>query len=318
MTTRRKFLAKTGIALLSVKQLFAQDERRRPRFIGQLLQRRPLAEPAERPDPRSWDSSTITVAWIGHSTVLMNFFGTMILTDPVFSDRIGLRILGLATLGPQRLVSPALEPEDLPPIDLLLLSHGHMDHLDFPSLRRLNHATPVVMAKNTSDLLQQRDWSNVRELDWGETITLAGVEIEALKVRHFGWRFPWEQDRSRGSWNGRSFNAYRLSKNGKHVVFGGDTAYQEYFKTLAERGIDVELAMMPIGAYNPWIHAHASPEQSVQMAEHMKARTILPIHWNTFSLSYEPQKEPIERLKAALQGNSPALALDDVGKTWKM
>ncbi len=318
MTTRRKFLAKIGLALLFVKQVFAQEGQRRPRFMEMMLQHRDAADPAARPDPKSWDPSTITAAWLGHATVLLNFVGTTILTDPVFSDRIGVRILGLTTLGPQRLVNPPLQPEDLPPIDLILLSHAHMDHLDFPSLRRLNHATPVVMAKNTSDLLRQRGWSNVRELDWGETLSIAGVELEALQVRHFGWRFPWEQDRSRGAWNGRSFNAYRITKNGKHVVFGGDTAYQEYFKRLAERNIPIELAMLPIGAYDPWIHAHASPEQAVQMAEHMNARAILPLHWNTYTLSYEPQKEPIERLKAALQGNSPLLALDDTGKTWKM
>ncbi len=318
MTTRRKFLAKTGLALLFVKQVFAQDGQRRPRFLERMLQRHDAADPAARPDPKSWDPSTITAAWLGHATVLLNMYGTTILTDPVFSDRIGVRILGLTTLGPQRLVRPPLQPEDLPPIDLILLSHAHMDHLDFPSLRRLNHSTPVVMAKNTSDLMRQRGWSNVRELDWGETLSVAGVEIEALQVRHFGWRFPWEQDRSRGAWNGRSFNAYNITRNGKHVVFGGDTAYQEYFKSLAERNIPIELAMLPIGAYNPWIHAHASPEQAVQMAEHMNARAILPIHWNTFTLSYEPQREPIERLKTALQGNSPLLALDDVGKTWKM
>lgn len=248
----------------------------------------------------------------------MNFFGTTIITDPVFSEKIGLNLLGLMTLGPKRLVAPALRIDELPPIDLVLLSHAHMDHLDFPTLRRMDKALPVVMAKNTSELLRGRGWRNITELDWGENTTFNGITIEALRVQHFGWRFPWEQDRSKGYWNGRSYNAYLLSKNGKYILFGGDTAYQEYFKSLAERNIDIELAMMPIGAYNPWIRVHANPEQAVQMAKHMNAKSILPIHWNTFTLSSEPQAEPIERLKKALAEHSPRLALDKIGKTWKM
>ncbi|MBI1803365.1 MAG: MBL fold metallo-hydrolase [Ignavibacteriae bacterium] len=278
-----------------------------------------VTEPAPvRPDPKQWDNSTITAAWIGHATVLINFFGTKIITDPVFSQKIGINLLGLATLGPQRLVEPALRIDELPPVDLILLSHAHMDHLDFPSLRKFNKNISVVMAKNTSDLLFGRGWKDVRELDWGETVTLKGVTIEALKVRHFGWRFPWEKDRSRGEWNGRSFNAYLLSKNGKHIVFGGDTAYQEFFTSLADRNIPIDLAILPIGAYDPWIHVHANPEQAVAMANHMKAKAILPIHWNTFTLSFEPQREPIERLKRALAQHSPTLALDDVGQTWRL
>ncbi len=174
------------------------------------------------------------------------------------------------------------------------------------------------MAKNTSDLLFSRGWENVQELDWGEGSTIAGVSIEALKVRHFGWRFPWEKDRSRGEWNGRSFNAYLISKNGRNIVFGGDTAYQDYFKSLAERNIPIDLAILPIGAYDPWIYVHANPEQAVEMANHMNAKAILPVHWNTFTLSYEPQREPIGRLKAALAHHSPQLALENIGETWRL
>lgn len=270
------------------------------------------------PTPKSWDDSTITAAWIGHATVLINFFGTRIITDPVFSERIGIKLLGAFPVGPKRLVAPALSIDELPPIDLILLSHAHMDHLDFPSLRRFNKNIPMVVAKNTKDLLVDRGWKEIHELDWGERLDVAGVRLEALRVRHFGWRFPWESDRSRGDWNGRSFNAYLITKNDKNIVFGGDTAYQEYFKTLAERNIPIDLAILPIGAYDPWIHVHANPEQTVAMANHMSARTILPIHWNTFTLSYEPQNEPIERLKKALAQHSPSLALENIGETWKI
>ena len=319
MTTRRRFLTGLGIGVVAPKLLMAQQEQRRRRSWTDFVFNSDLTAPAPaRPDPASWDDSTITAAWIGHATVLINFFGVKIITDPVFSMKIGINLLGLVTLGPTRLVEPALSIEDLPPIDLILLSHAHMDHMDFPSLRKFNKNTPVIMAKNTSDILTARGWRDVHELDWGETITIKGVSFEALRVRHFGWRFPWEKDRSRGEWTGRSFNGYLISKNGRNIVFGGDTAYQEFFKNLAERNIPIDLAILPIGAYDPWIYVHANPEQAVEMANHMKAKAILPVHWNTFTLSYEPQREPIARLKEALANHSPQLALDDIGATWRL
>lgn len=271
-----------------------------------------------RPDPSTWRPETITAAWIGHSTVLINFLGTWILTDPVFSQRIGLTFAGLFTLGPKRLVEPALPLESLPPLDLILLSHAHMDHLDLPSLRELNPATPVVMAKNTSDVIADLDFQTVYELDWGRWTQIGALRIEALEVKHFGWRYPWEEDRSRGFHEGRSYNAYLLTKNDRHIVFGGDTSYHELFRTLADRRIAVEVAMMPIGAYDPWIRNHANPEQAVAMSDHMGARMILPIHWNTFIQSSEPRHEPIERLKAALAAAPERLALETIGQTWSL
>ena len=325
MQTRRNFITKIGIGAIAPQALFArqpdqphQPERRRRSIVDMLFGNAVTAPAQSRPDPTGWDNSTITAAWIGHATVLINFFGTTIITDPVFSRKIGIRLLGLTTVGPQRLVEPALTIDELPPIDLILLSHAHFDHMDLPSIRRLNPETPVVVAKNTRDILESRGRANIQELDWGERATAAGIEIEALRVRHFGWRYPWEHDRSRGDADGRSFNAYLLSKNGKHIVFGGDTAYQDFFTSLAARKIGVELAIMPIGAYDPWIYVHANPEEAVTMARHMNAKAILPIHWNTFTLSAEPQREPIERLKIALAGQSIQLAVDDIGQTWKL
>ena len=274
--------------------------------------------PPRKPDPRSWSNDTITAAWIGHATVLINFYGTMILTDPVFSMRAGLSIMGMFTLGTKRLVVPALTIDELPPIDLILISHAHMDHLDLQSLRKFNRNIPVIMAANTSDIIEDMRFTSVTEVDWTHRVEVAGLSVEGLRVKHFGWRYPWEKDRSRGNFDGRSFNGYLISKNGKHIVFGGDSAYQEHFKILAERGIEIELAMMAIGAYDPWIGVHATPEEAVAMASHMRAKAIMPIHWGTFILSDEPTKEPIERIKADLLHHSPSLALEMVGETWKM
>jgi len=276
----------------------------------------PTKSPTLKPDPHSWSDSTLTVAWLGQSTVLINFFGTRILTDPVFSERIGLNVAGLFTLGPRRLVYPALMIDELPPIDLLLLSHAHMDHLDIPSLEEFDRSIPVIMAKNSYDVIEDLEFKTVYELDWGKWTQLGGLRIEALEVKHFGWRYPWEQDRSRGNWDGRSYNAYLLSKNGRHIVFGGDTSYHEKFASLRQRGIIIDLAMMPIGAYDPWIFNHASPEQALAMCDHMGAERILPMHWQTFVQSEEPTLEPIERLTKASGDRPERIVLNTIGQTW--
>lgn len=297
----------------------AQSGRKRRRSLFEILfARHDEMPPPVRPTPLTWSNDTITAAWIGHATVLINFFGTTILTDPVFSQRAGLNLFGVYTLGTKRLVVPALSVDELPPIDLVLLSHAHMDHLDLRSLKRFRKDIPFVAAKNTADILRSLRLKSVQELDWGEKTELCGVTIEGLRVTHFGWRFPWEKDRSRGYREGRSFNAYLISKNGKHIVFGGDSAYQEYFKQIGDRNIPIELAIMAIGAYDPWIRVHATPEEAIAMANHMHAKAIMPIHWGTFILSDEPTTEPIERFKAALVSHSPELALEMIGETWKM
>lgn len=318
MTSRRKFLGALGTGLLAPQAVLGQDSHSRTSRWLSFLRSHEVAEAPYHPDPHSWDNTTITATWIGHATVLINFFGTWIITDPVFSERVGINLLGLTTLGPKRLYTPALRVEELPPIDLILLSHGHMDHLDIPTLEKFGGDIPIVMAKNTADILENTPRKEVIELDWGEQTTVQGIAIEAIEVKHFGWRFPWENDRSKGFWRGRSYNAYLLSKNGHHIVFGGDTAYHENFKRIGERDIIVDLAIMPIGTYNPWLRNHANPEQAIAMADQMNAKAILPIHWNTFIMSDEPVEEPIERFKAALALQPERIALEAIGQTWVM
>lgn len=317
MLPRRTILKALGLGSFVPALARAQEQPQPRRTRWEMIVGGVETVPAPlKPDWRTWSDETITAAWIGHATVLVNFYGTWILTDPVLANRIGIRMLGVATIGPKRLVEPALQAHELPAIDLLLLSHGHMDHLDLPTLQQLPHHMPVVVAKNTTDILDNLAFREVVELDWGERTTLAGVEIEAVQVRHFGWRYPWEDDRSKGVWNGRSYNAYLLSKNGRHIFFGGDTAFQEYFRPLGERGIEVELAMMPIGAYDPWVQAHCNPEEAIVMADHLRAKSIMPIHWGTFIQSEEPTQEPIERFTKALADRPEMVALRQHGATW--
>ncbi len=318
MTTRRKILSTLGLGILAAPVALARSVSRRHSLWEMIANDGPMVTPAFKPDPATWDDRTLTAAWIGQSTVLINFFGKKIVTDPVFSNRIGLNVAGLFTLGPKRLVAPALNIEELPPIDLILLSHAHMDHLDTPSLDKLGKDIPVIMAKNTADVIADLGFETVYELDWGQWTSAGGFRVEAIEVKHFGWRFPWEHDRSRGYWDGRSYNAYLISRNGKHIVFGGDTALQDHFEGLAGRGLCIELAMMPIGAYDPWIANHANPEQALAMADQMGAARILPMHWHTFIQSEEPTMEPIERLKRASAAHPDRIVLDAIGQTWSL
>src|SRR5262245_27119556 len=194
MSTRRAFLGWLGATVLAAPALRAQDAPLKRSRWELMLHGDPPTVPQLRPEPQMWDHSALTAAWIGHATVLINFFGTRIITDPVFSERIGLDFMGLFTIGPRRLVFPALKPEELPPIDIIIVSHAHMDHLDTPSIRRFDKEIPIIMARNTVDVIEPMGFQKVYELDWGQHCLIGDVKIEALEVKHFGWRYPWEED----------------------------------------------------------------------------------------------------------------------------
>jgi L-ascorbate metabolism protein UlaG (beta-lactamase superfamily) len=171
-----------------------------------------------------------------------------------------------------------------------------MDHFDIPTLRLLeNQRTSVVTAAKTSDLLRPRLYREVREMYWGERARVGAVDIRALEVRHWGARM--RTDTYRG------YNGYLLEIGRYRILFGGDTAITPAFHAV-RCAKPVDLAIMPIGAYNPWIHAHCTPEQAWQMGNDAGAERFIPVHHQTFQLSREPLLEPIERFYAAA-GSSP-------------
>jgi L-ascorbate metabolism protein UlaG (beta-lactamase superfamily) len=269
--------------------------------------------------PGKWQSDKIYVGWIGHSTMLISLYGKIILTDPVFSRCIGFDLFGI-TIGPARYTEPALSIEEIPRPDIILLSHAHMDHMDYPSLKFLakkyKNEIDCITAFNTMDVVDDLPWKSLREMDWGESLLINDLSLKALKTRHFGWRYPWERDRSRGYFsNGRSFNAYLLERKGKKVLFGGDTAFTDDFQ---KSGESTDVALMPIGAYYPWRANHCSPEEAIQMAKALKAKVFIPMHCNTFKQGMEPVEEPMQRLKAALPNSALLLGLDEIGKTFEM
>ncbi len=266
---------------------------------------RQIPRPEFTPTPAAWPDTGIHAAWIGHTTVLMKIDGFTILTDPVFSDRAGIG-LGLITLGIKRLVAPALNIEQLPPIDLLLLSHAHMDHWDIPSLRALESKhTQVVTARATSDLLRVPRYSRVTELGWDQQHRAGPLTLRAIHVNHWGARL--RSDTYRG------FNGYLIDAGRHRILFAGDTADTQVFRTVrTSRPID--LAIMPIGAYNPWIHYHCTPEQAWRMANEAGAERVLPVHHQTFTLSREPSLEPIERLLDSTGGHTGRVLVRQIGQ----
>jgi L-ascorbate metabolism protein UlaG (beta-lactamase superfamily) len=264
---------------------------------------------AVRPTPRSWPDGGITVTWIGHSTFLINLEGTTILTDPVFSDKVGVSLLGLTTIGLRRFVPPALTIAELPPLDLILVSHAHMDHYDIPSLRKLPRDVPTILARDTREFMDGLGYTALREMDWGQTAEVEGVRIEAVPVKHWGRRYPWDRD--------RGYNGFLLTKGKHSILFGGDTAYTERLPA-ATNGRRLDLAILPIGGYNPYIANHASPEQAWDLFHEMRARYLIPMHWRTLRISRERPFEPYERLTTAGNGSARCIALHTIGETWSL
>jgi L-ascorbate metabolism protein UlaG (beta-lactamase superfamily) len=286
------------------------------RWLGHLFREwtteswRPIAPAFTKPEPGKWSDAQLTLAWLGHSTVLINFFGVTILTDPALFARIGIR-LPRFTIGPKRLTAPALQFDEVPRIDLILLSHAHFDHFDLRTLRCFDENTSVITARATSDLLRRTRFREITELDWSERKTFktgaSKIDIVAFPVKHWGAR------KQRDTY--RSYNGYLLERKGRRIIFAGDTAMTDSFAELRRQG-EIDIAIVPIGAYNPWIRSHSTPEQAVQMANAAGARFIVPVHHQTFRLSLEPLREPIERFEAALVNTPERIALREIGETF--
>jgi L-ascorbate metabolism protein UlaG (beta-lactamase superfamily) len=272
--------------------------------------RRSIAPAFAKPEPGTWSDNHLTCAWLGHATVLINFFGVWIVTDPVLSSRIGIR-LPFLTLGTKRLTAPALTFDELPSIDLVILSHAHFDHIDRPTLKLFGKSTRVITAARTRDLLRGTKFGEVIELDWNESLRLElrrmDLEVHGFRAEHWGARMQYDEH--------RHYNSYVISRNDRRIIYAGDTAMTDAFAKL-RNGKPFDLAIMSIGAYDPWIRAHATPEQAVAMAEAVGARFIMPIHHQTFRLSVEPFREPIERFTRAMADAPERIALREIGETF--
>ncbi|MGQ0535178.1 MAG: MBL fold metallo-hydrolase [Methanobacteriota archaeon] len=228
------------------------------------------------------------VAWLGHSTFLVKLGADLFLTDPMLG-----RAAGPFGIGVPRLVPPPVSPEALPRLSGLLVSHDHYDHLDGPTVRGLPRDTPVFCPLEVGRWFRSRGFKDVRELDWGERAELPGAEVAFVPAQHFSGRTPWNRDRT--LWGG-----YLVESHGTTLYYAGDSGSASFFKDVG-REAEVDVAILPIGAYEPrWFMSavHMSPEEAGRAFEEVGARSMVPCHWGTFRLAEEPMEEPPQRLGA--------------------
>jgi N-acyl-phosphatidylethanolamine-hydrolysing phospholipase D len=241
----------------------------------------------------------LTVTWIGHSATLIQIGGCNLLTDPM----LGRRASPFPFAGPRRWVPPAVSVDALPPLDVVLVSHNHYDHLHRGSVRALAArfpTTPWIAPLGLAPLLRRWGVRETEELDWWDAASLAGLTITATPAQHFSARGP--TDRNRTLWCG-----FTISTQTRRAYFVGDTGYHPHFGTIAERLGPFDLTLMPVGAYDPrWVMrpVHLDPDEAVRAFLDLgggASGVMGAIHWGTFKLTDEPMDEPPRRTRAAWQ-----------------
>ncbi len=292
---------------------------RAPRMIRRLLFERRRGDPKKPIGPFRTDVSAyamppsqgLRVTWLGHSTLLLEIDGFTILTDPVWSERASF----VSFAGPKRFYPPTLALKELPPIDAVLLSHDHYDHLDRATIAQLavllkNDRTRFVASLGLRKYLES--WGiapqKITELNWGQSTTLGSdCSITATPARHFSGRSLW--GRNETLWS--SF----VIRGPKHnIFFGGDSGMFPGFRDIGEAYGPFDLTMLEIGAYDAdWPDIHMGPIHAAQAHLDLQGKLMLPIHWGLFNLAFHPWKEPVERLMTAAAEKNISLFLPSPG-----
>jgi N-acyl-phosphatidylethanolamine-hydrolysing phospholipase D len=260
-------------------------------------ERRVAALPVVAPDLGALraNASSATVTWIGHSTLLVQLDGVTFLTDPNWARRTG-PFSGF--IGVARYTPAPMRIEDLPPIDFVLISHDHYDHLDEPTVRTLARLyDPLFVVPMGIKLwLADRHITHAVELNWGEAITVKGLTIVCTPAQHGSGRSLIDQGR-------RPWSSWAVLGS-QRFYFAGDTGYYHHFKDTGDALGPFDLAALPIGSYTPRDIArpvHMSPEEALQAGIDLRATHLLGIHWGTFALAREPYDEPPKRLAAEVE-----------------
>jgi len=241
------------------------------------------------------------IIWIGHSTFLIKKAGTVILTDPIFSDRAS----PFKNIGPERLIPPVIPLKELPRIDFVTVSHNHYDHLDINSLKKISELNPdavFLVPAGDLKLLKKKRINNVYEFNWWETFKVEELTFTFTPVQHWSKRGLF--DRNKSLWGG-----WYINFNDYGMYHAGDTGYsKDFIDTRLKLGAP-KYAFIPIGAYDPeWFMAesHVNPEDAVQIMIDLEAEKAFGMHWGTFALTDEDTLEPPTRLKDSLEfPNSP-------------
>lgn len=247
----------------------------------------------------------LRLTFVGHATFLIQTQGLNILTDPIWSDRCS----PVSFLGPKRVHPPGIAFADLPPIDLVLISHNHYDHLDLPTLRHLEtiHHPLFVVGLGNAPLLKKNGMQRVHELGWWEKHTLLNsIHVWSVSAQHFSGRGPFDYNRT--LWMG-----FIVQMPQKTLYFAGDTGFGPHFEQIQKHFGDIDIALLPIGAFLPrWLMepVHISPQEAVEAAKVLKAKRSIGMHFGTFQLGDDGQREPIIRLQQALKEHPQPPAFD--------
>ena len=256
---------------------------------------KPLSFPLANNDPKFLQENRTqkTLTWIGHASFLIQLDGINILTDPHLTERASPIVFA----GPSRTTPPGLAIEDLPEIDVIVISHNHYDHLDYQTIlkitrKQINRQPLVLVPLKLKKLLKSFGARNVRELDWWDTTTFKNLNIHSVPVQH---------------WSNRSFNTNKtlwcgwvFENEDFKSIFVGDTGYSKDFSTIQQKFGPMDLSMIPIGAYAPrWFMKdhHCNVEESIQIHKDLKSKKSIAMHWGTFQLTDEPMDEPVKLLK---------------------
>jgi L-ascorbate metabolism protein UlaG (beta-lactamase superfamily) len=227
----------------------------------------------------------VCLTWIGHASFLISWRGLNILVDPIWS--LWLKVI-------KRIRRPGLPLRDLPNIDLVLVTHAHFDHLDRRTLRRVSAFQPIIVPNGVGNLVQGLGFDRVHELDRWQTLNVGEIGVTLTPCYHWGARVL--HDGYRG------FGGFHLKLGTRTIFHCGDSAYFSGFAEIGQR-LPTEIALLPIGAYDPpsLREVHMNPEQAIQAFTELNARIMVPMHYGSFRLSFEPPEEPLTRLRAAIK-----------------
>ena len=236
-----------------------------------------------------------TITWIGQSTLLIKINGVVIVTDPYFA-----KLASPLIVGPERFVPPGIAADELPGVDVILLSHNHYDHLDEAFIEALpsRAQTAVIVPLGMAMFFSERGYQHVHQLDWHDSVQVAGMQFTALPAVHYSGRG--RSDKNKTLWC-----AWAIATPAGHYYFLGDSAYSPtLFKETGKNFPAFDLAMVPIGTYGNrkyGVNNHTNPEEAVQLAKEINAKAVMGIHWGTIDLSDEDPREPPLRFRSAAE-----------------
>lgn len=252
-------------------------------------------EYGEKP-PAKVHGSTIRVTFVNHATFLIQTQGINILTDPVWSERTS----PLDFIGPRRYVPAGIKFEDLPDIDIVIISHNHYDHLDVSTIKRLvkDYNPAFFVPLGISSFLTKTGVENTVDMDWWEERQLSPeLTLACVPAQHFSGRGTFDRDKT--LWTG-----FVVKGSGGNIYFAGDTGYGDFFKTIGEKYGPFKLSFLPIGAYKPeWFMSpiHTSPEEAVKAHRDVHSQQSIAMHFGTFPLADDGMEAPVEDLKRAME-----------------